>query len=97
MEKPKYDIQKEVIGSRFQRTLIHCPNPECEAPIAERLGNTWWYQRFQNGQSVKSEVRMTPASGSSYRIECPICGFAHIFAVIEEAIHIDDDFTIKSK
>lgn len=86
--KKEYD-PKEIFESKFKKTLIHCPNPECGKPIGKRQGNTWWIRQINNGKTVETKIEMSPASGSSYKMSCTYCGFGHIFAVISDNITVE--------
>ena len=80
---------EEIFKSRTEKTLIHCPNPECGKPIGKRQGNTWWYRQINNGMAVETKVEMNPASGSSYKVSCTNCGYGHVFTIIEESIKVE--------
>lgn len=87
----------ELFKSRFEKTLIHCPNPECGKVMGSKLGNTFWYRQNKRGQSVDTKIEMNLASGSSYKVECTYCGYKHAFIVIEESIKIGEELTAKTE
>lgn len=86
------------IRSRYIKTLIRCPLPECNKPIGERLSNKWWFMN-RNGQMVSKvpfEINQSTPSGS-YRVKYPDenCQGGHIFAWFNENIRMKEKFNVQ--
>ena len=82
------DIHPNII-SRTQRTLIPCP--VCNRPIGERLGNQWWFLKYENNKKIYTKhetFKNSPTGG--YKVHCPDenCPGAHNFLWVDENIRI---------
>lgn len=82
---------ESIIESRFRKTLIRCP--VCDKPIGQRLGDQWWFEKYNKGESGKIHIAQNQKTPyGSYRVRCwdKNCKGGHIFAWVNERLCISD-------